>query len=145
MTFESFKEACFKAALEKGCEAAEVFFREDESFSVNVLNSEISKYTSAHACGLNLRVVFGGKTGYAYTEVFDNADALVESAIDNARVIENNDENPMQSKCEYPTINQKQNPVADMSESKKIELALRLERDTLDFDDRVNRVAYCAV
>ena len=45
MTFESFKEACFKAALEKGCEAAEVFFREDESFSVNVLNSEISKYT----------------------------------------------------------------------------------------------------
>ena len=29
MTFESFKEACFKAALEKGCEAAEVFFRED--------------------------------------------------------------------------------------------------------------------
>ncbi len=25
MTFESFKEACFKAALEKGCEAAEVF------------------------------------------------------------------------------------------------------------------------
>ena len=49
MTFESFKEACFKAALEKGCEAAEVFFREDESFSVNVLNSEISKYTSAHA------------------------------------------------------------------------------------------------
>ena len=30
MTFESFKEACFKAALEKGCEAAEVFFREDE-------------------------------------------------------------------------------------------------------------------
>ena len=94
MTFESFKEACFKAALEKGCEAAEVFFREDESFSVNVLNSEISKYTSAHACGLNLRVVFGGKTGYAYTEVFDNADALVESAIDNARVIESNDENP---------------------------------------------------
>ena len=145
MTFESFKEACFKAALEKGCEAAEVFLREDESFSVNVLNSEISKYTSAHAYGLNLRVVFGGKTGYAYTEVFDNADALVESAIDNARVIENNDENPMQSKCEYPTINQKQNPVADMSESKKIELALRLERDTLDFDDRVNRVAYCAV
>ena len=63
----------------------------------------------------------------------DNADALVESAIDNARVIESNDENPMQGKCEYPAINQKQNPVADMSESKKIELALRLERDTLRF------------
>lgn len=87
-----------------------------------MLNSEISKYTSAHAYGLNLRVVFGGKTGYAYTEVFDNADALVESAIDNARVIESNDENPMQGKCEYPAINQKQNPVADMSESKKSSL-----------------------
>ena len=37
--------------------------------------------TSAHACGLNLRVVFGGKTGYAYTEVFDNADALVELSL----------------------------------------------------------------
>ncbi len=145
MTFEQFKDECFKLALEKGCENAEVCSMATDGFSVNVLKGELSKYSIESTNGFNLRVIYGGKSGYAYTEVFEDAESLVDHAIDNAKAIENTDENPMQGACEYPEIEKKPNPVVDMSEDEKIELALNLEKDTLAFDDRVNRTAHCSI
>ena len=145
MTFEQFKDACFRAALDKGCENAEVYATSSDGFSVNVLCGEIIKYAVERSNGLNLRVLFDGKTGYAYTEVFEEPETLVDHAIDNARAIENTDANPMQGACEYPEIEKKPNPVVDMTEEEKIDLALRIERDTLAYDARVNRMGYCAV
>ena len=145
MTFEQFKDACFRLALEQGCESAEVYAVSDNGFSVNVLKQEIIKYSVERSNGLNLRVLYAGKTGYAYTEVFEDPETLVSHAIDNAKAIENTDANPMQGACEYPEITVKPNPVVDRSEEEKIDLALRMERDTLAFDPRVNRMGYCSV
>ncbi len=145
MTFEQFRDACFRYALEQGCENAEVFATSSDGFSVNVLNAEIIKYAVERNKGLNLRVLYGGKTGYAYTEVYEDPETLVSHAIDNAKAIENTDENPMQGASEYPEITVKPNPVVDLSEEKKIDLALQMERDTLAYDARVNRMGYCAV
>lgn len=145
MTFEQFRDACFKSALEKGCESAEVYCGRNDSFSVNILDGDIERYKSAKDSGLNLRVIFNGKNGYAYTEIFEAPDFLVDRAIDNARAIENTDINPMQGACEYPAIIETKNPVLDMTESEKIDLAMRMERDTLAFDGRVNRLGYCTV
>ncbi len=145
MTFEQFKDACFALALEKGCENAEVYATSSDGFSVNVLNAEIIKYAVERNKGLNLRVLYAGKTGYAYTEVFEDPETLVAHAIDNAKAIENTDANPMQGACEYPEIYKKPNPVVDLSEEEKIELALNMERDTLAYDARVNRMGYCSV
>ena len=145
MTFEQFKDACFALALEKGCENAEVYATSSDGFSVNVLNTEIIKYAVERNKGLNLRVLYAGKTGYAYTEVYEDPETLVTHAIDNAKAIENTDENPMQGACEYPEITVKPNPVVDLSEEEKIDLALAMERDTLAYDARVNRMGYCSV
>ena len=145
MTFEQFRDACFRLALEQGCESAEVYAVSDNGFSVNVLKQEIIKYSVERSNGLNLRVLYAGKTGYAYTEVFEDPETLVAHAIDNAKAIENTDANPMQGACEYPEITVKPNPVVDRSEEEKIDLALRMERDTLAFDPRVNRMGYCSV
>ena len=145
MTFEEFKDACFRYALEQGCENAEVYATSSDGFSVNVLNKEIIKYAVERSKGLNLRVLFAGKTGYAYTEVYEDPESLVAHAIDNAKAIENTDANPMQGACEYPEIHIKPNPAVDMSETEKINLALALERDALAYDPRVNRMGYCSV
>ena len=145
MTYEQFKDACFKLALEQGCESAEVFATKSDGFSVNVLNAEIIKYSVERNNGLNLRVLFNGKSGYAYTEVFDDPEGLVAHAIDNAKAIENTDANPMQGACTYPEIHEKPNPVVDLPEEEKINLALNIERDALAFDERVNRMGYCSV
>ena len=145
MTFEQFKDACFAFALEKGCESAEVYATSSDGFSVNVLNAELDKYAIERSKGLNLRVLFAGKSGYAYTEVFEDPETLVNHAIDNAKAIESTDVNPMQGACDYPEITVKPNPVVDFSEEEKIRLALDLERDALAYDSRVNRTGYCSV
>lgn len=145
MTFDEFKDICFRLALEKGCDAAEIYTVTNDGFEVNVLKSEITTYSVARDSGLNLRVIFEGRNGYAYTEIMDDPESLVDHAIDNARAIESTDESPMHGACEYPVIEKKPNPVVGMTEDEKINIALNLERDTLAFDDRVNRMGYCAV
>ncbi len=145
MTYEQFKDACFALALEKGCESAEIYSVTSDGFSVNVLNGELDKYAVERSKGLNLRVLFEGKSGYAYTEVFEDPEVLVNHAIDNAKAIESTDENPMQGACEYPEIHEKPNPFVDLPEEEKIRLAMDLERDTLAYDPRVNRTEYCSV
>ena len=83
MTFEQFRDACFRLALEKGCENAEVFSITGDSFSVNVLGGELDRYSVAKDNGgLNLRVIFAGKNGYAYTEILEDPESLVDRAID---------------------------------------------------------------
>lgn len=145
MNFESFKDACFKFALENGCENAELYSVTNDSFSVNVLAGELDRYDVAKDFGVNLRVILNGKNGYAYTEVLEDPEALVMRAIDNAKVIENADVNPMQGSCEYPEIVHPQNPVIDLTVGEKIGLAMRMERDALAFDGRVNRMSMCVV
>ena len=140
MTFEQFKDACFKAALEKGCENAEIYATSSDGFSVNVLKGEVEQYSVERRSGLNLRVLIDGKSGYAYTEVLEDPEDLVRHAMDNARVIENTDVNPMQGPSEYPEITEKENPVVDLPEDEKVALAMQVEKDTLKADERVNRM-----
>ena len=146
MPVEQFRDACFRLAVEKGCENAAAFSITGDSFSVYVLGGELDRYSVAKDNGgLNLRVIFAGKNGYAYTEILEDPESLVDRAIDNAKAIENTDVNPMQGACEYPEIVPPDNPIADLTEGEKIGLAMRLERETLDFDGRVDRMGYCTV
>lgn len=145
MNFDQFKDACFKLALENGCENAEVFCVTTDAFSVNVLSGDLDRYDVAKENGLNLRVIYEGKSGYAYTEVFEDPQGLVNRAIDNAKSIETTDVSPMQGKCEYPEIVKPENPVLDLTEGERIGLAMRMERDALEFDGRVTRMAACQV
>ena len=41
MTFEAFRDALLAVALEKGCDAAEVFAQEASEFSVEVMEQQI--------------------------------------------------------------------------------------------------------
>lgn len=145
MNFEQFKDRCLELALEKGCENAEIYCATQDSFSVNILNGELDRYSIEKDNGLNLRVTYNGKCGYAYTELFENPETLVEKAIDNAKVIESSDLNPMQGACEYEQVSFPEDPAFDLTEGEKIGLAMRMERETLDFDGRVDRLLYCTL
>ena len=104
MEFNQFKEKAFEAALKNGCDAAELYFVEGDSFSAMVLEQELDSYSVSRERGLNLRVQLAGKNGYAYTESLDAPETLVLRAMDNARAIENEDDHPMQGKCEYRAL-----------------------------------------
>ena len=56
MEFNQFKEKAFEAALKNGCDAAELYFVEGDSFSAMVLEQELDSYSVSRERGLNLRV-----------------------------------------------------------------------------------------
>lgn len=140
MTVIEFKEQVFKKALESGCTAAEIYFSEGESFSVDVRQGVVDEYSVSKELGLNLRVEYDGKNGYAYTEALEDADTLVAKAIDNAKSVESSDISPMQGKCEYEMIEKHSHPIDALSEKEKIDLAISIEQKTLKRDPRVDRV-----
>lgn len=145
MERSEFRNELFRIARELGCEAAETYYEESESFSASVLNAELEQYKVAKECGLNLRVKYGGKDGYAYTESFDDPRALVCRAIDNARVIESTDSHPMIGAQSYAPVAVRATPLDGISVPDKIAMALGIEQKALAFDPRIRRVQTCEV
>ena len=145
MNYSEFKQEAFKIAMELGCDAAELYFVEGSSFSVNVIEKELDEYNVKRSFGLNLRVQFENKNGYAYTESMDAPEDLVKRAIDNAKAIEMKDEHPMQGECSYKSVENPENPLTSLTEKEKIDLAFEIERKMFDKDDRVVRVEDASV
>jgi len=141
MEYERFRQELFRAALNEGCSAAETFKQEGESFSVSILEQEIDSYSVSRAFGVGLRVQLGGKNGYAYTEVLEEPETLVQKAMDNARSIENTDDHPMQTACDYSDITPLQDPLSSLSEEEKIGLAMEMERLVLAHGEPVLKCA----
>lgn len=143
MLYEEFRDKAFQIAKELGCSAAETYFQQGDEFSVNILEGELDRYIVSKNSALGLRVQVSGKNGYAYTEALEDPEVLVKRAIDNAKVIENEDEQPMQGKCEYVKVDIPENPLTGMDEQQKIKLAKELEQAAKSEDARVLRMGYC--
>ncbi len=143
MNFLEFKDEVFKLSKDLGCEAAELFRSYEESTEIGVLEGEVDSYTVSSTGGANLRVVFEGKNGFAYTQEYTDPKSLVERAVDNAKVIESTDERPMQGPTEYADITYPKNPAGDMSEEELIKLAVEMEKTARETDERFLRVSYC--
>ena len=62
-----------------------------------------------------MRVLFGGREGYAYTECVDEPERLVGHALDNAKCIENEDEHPMQKKQIYRDVHREDSALKAMN------------------------------
>ncbi|MBQ6711701.1 MAG: TldD/PmbA family protein [Clostridia bacterium] len=141
MTFEAYRDALLKIALEQGCEAAEVYAQEAEEFSVEVMEQQIDSYSVSRSMGLSVRVCLEGKNGYAYTELFEDPQGLVARAMDNARASETEDVHPMQGASDYPAVTLPENPLESLTDAQRIDLAMELEKRTLPMDPRCTRVA----
>ena len=63
MDKQAFYDEALRIALETGCEAAEVYASQAESFSVNVLDGTFDRYESSVTGGVSLRVRRGGNGG----------------------------------------------------------------------------------
>ena len=129
MTYEAYRDALLKIALEQGCSDAEVYAQESREFSVEVMEQTIDSYSVSRSMGLSIRVCLEGKNGYAYTELLEEPEALVARAMDNARAIESTDEHPMQGAAEYPAVTLPENPLTNMDDAARIQLAMELENE----------------
>lgn len=144
--YERFRDELFGLAAKEKLEAAELYYVKGESFRASVLKAELDSYHVSNSSGVSLRVKARGKTGYAYSETFEDADILFRKAWENALCIENEDEQPMTpGGLSYAEVHGYSERIGELSEKEKIELALALEQKALKADERVARVQSCAL
>ena len=74
MNFDVLKNALVSALEKEGLSEYEIYYMSDESTSVATLNKEVNSFSSSSSGGLCLRVLVGGKMGYASTELMTEAE-----------------------------------------------------------------------
>ena len=86
---------------------SEAYYSAGSSFEVQVRQGEILQYNVADSVGLGFRMLNNGRMGYASTQILDDAaiDLLVEGAMENAALIESEDEQFLFGGSEtYPSL-----------------------------------------
>ena len=123
----------------------EILLSAGNSFSVRINEQNVESFNYADSKGIGVRIVKGGKVGYAYTEKFDEMTfkSIVDEAIENAKFTENDDVVIMENypkDSDTPNIYSEELDKVDVT--KKIQLAKDLEKYAKDVDKRVFNVPY---
>lgn len=148
MQTQEFLDLLFARARAESIEACEVYLGTSDSFQASVNGGEVVEYSVSRSLALGFRVLVNGHFGYASTQVLDE-DAiclLIERAKDNALITESKDEQFLYpGDGHYPVVDV-YNPALDqVSAADKLQMALTLEKQTLDVDARVTQVDDCVL
>lgn len=92
MDFKSFKNAVFEAAAAQGLTDYEIYYQGCDSTVASANKDEITEFSSSNEGGVCFRCIYGGRMGYASTEALDDAAGLVARAVDNAAVLESEEQ-----------------------------------------------------
>ena len=138
MDFQSFKQSVIARCQVLGVTQYELYYQSSRSTTVGVFRHEINQFTGSDDGGVCLRCIVDGRMGYASTQELseDQAIALVDTAIDNAAVLETDD--PVflgkGGQC-YESLNRPQPPVPSTEEL--IQSALSAQQALYDADPAV--------
>jgi PmbA protein len=133
------------AGRAQSSEEVEAFVTHEKSFNVKVYSGEVESLSSAEPRGAGVRVVSGGRVGFAYTTDLDeeSLDRLVAQARENA-----GHSTPDEAVTLASAWAQKPSPIsglvddshASVSSDDKVAFALELERATRSLDPRIRAV-----
>lgn len=121
----------------------EIYGTNGESFRVEILEGQIKDYSVNDYTGISFRVKKDGKMGYASTTSYDEAGIpeLVNSACDNALIIENPDEQFIFSGSEsYPSPKVYGKELDGITAEEKIAFAKQMEIKAKEADKRIIKV-----
>ena len=147
MDIKLFKDSLFKKAKEYGFEEYEIYYNSGSSFSVSIFQGEIEEYKNTGYQGAGFRGLYNGKMGYAYSEAVneDAIEFLLKNAMDNAALIENEDERLYKGDENYEKTSPVSENLLNTTVEEKIGFALAMEKEALSLDERVSSVDSAAV
>jgi PmbA protein len=132
--------AVIEEAKDRNVEHAEAFFDREEELSIEVREGEVENLKVAQDAGLGVRVIQGGRLGYAYTTGLTRGDVVgtLEAALANARAASEDAYYTLpQPAKNYPELDIDDSSLGEVSLEEKIELARRIERSGRSFDQLV--------
>lgn len=145
MTMDAFIQTILTEAKKAGIEAAEIYLASSDSFRAMCQQGEISQYTVNSTRGLSLRGLYNGKMGYAATEAMDDeaVGQLVRGVMESAELTEDEDVQEIYpGDKEYPDVDNYQPALDEVPESRKLQLALDLEKAAKAMDSRIQQLDY---
>lgn len=144
---EQFAKKVVERAKKLGASQAEVFLETSRQSSVRVREGEIEDLSQATSKGLGLRVIGGGRLGFAYTSDFDPStiDGFVARALALAKAAAADKRNGLPDAKALSARNKLKlelfDPaVAELSSEWKIQAALNVERAARAADPRVTNI-----
>ena len=127
-------------AKKAGASAADVMFREDETFSVTVRMGEVETLKQAISRSLMLRVFVGKRTATSHTTDLSAGvvDRLVDETVDMARLTSEDESGglPAQAvpRSHFPDLNLVDTSWESLTPEQRIDLAVRTEAAALSTD-----------
>lgn len=150
MKADQFAKKVLERAKKLGATQAEVFLETSRQSSVRVREGEIQDLTQATSKGLGLRVIVGGRLGFAYTSDFDPArvDEFAQRALALAKAAAVDKRNVLPEAADLKPRVKKDlqlfDPaVADLSGEWKIKVSLEMEKAARAADPRVTNFDSC--
>ncbi len=137
-----FTQKLYERAAEISGGDYEIYAVLGDSFSVKVTDGEIESYNVNDYIGVSFRVKYNGRMGYSSTTALDvdSIDGLINSAKENAEVIENSDEQFIYSGSDEYVFPKIYDPdLENITSEQKIALARAIEEETLKFGDGIVR------
>lgn len=148
MELKEFIDKLFEEAKNNGFNEYEVYYVDRESLSINVYKEEVEKYSLTTSYGLSFRGKINGKIGYSYTEILDE-DAikmLVKNSKESALTIENEDiQFIFEGDKEYAEVSSYYEALENLPADKLIDLALSMEKESKELDNRVASFGGCGI
>lgn len=139
-------EKLFEEGKKQGLDDMEVYYGGGSSLSLKVFEKELDGYSLSESEGLSFRGVYKGKMGYSYTEKVDETsiDFLIKGAIENAQVIDSDDEECIfEGSKEYREVNNFNPQLEKVREEEKIKFVKELEEECFNLDKRIAKVDTC--
>ncbi|MGP4071814.1 TldD/PmbA family protein [Piscibacillus sp. B03] len=146
MNIHEFKNQLFSKASKFGFTDYELFYQKSESFVCMIDQGEVDEYTMSEEAGVSFRGFYDGRMGYAYSEKLDetSVEFLLDSAKENARIIEEKDFSPIfEGSSSYPDENFEDDMV-NVDNDEIVEFAKEAEKQVYAVDPRVTRTYYIA-
>lgn len=146
MDIKALIDKIFEKGRASGLEDMEVYYSAGTSLTLKVFQKELETYNLSEGEGLSLRGVYRGKMGYSYTEKADEAsiDRLVKDVIENATIIDSDDEEVIfEGSKEYKKVDSFNPSLSEVREEEKIEFVKKLEEEAFNLDDRIVSVQSC--
>lgn len=139
-------EKLFEEGRKQGLSDMEVFYGRGSSLSLKVFEKQLDGYSLSESEGLSFRGIYKGKMGYSYTEKVDETsiDFLLKGAIENAKIIDSEDEEFIyEGSKEYKKVKNFNPQLDEVKEEDKIKFVRQLEEECLKIDERIAKVETC--
>ena len=146
MEMKSLIDKIFAEGKKCGLGDMEVYYSAGRSLSLKVFQKELDGYSLSESEGLGLRGMYNGKMGYSYTEKVDESsiDLLVKNVLENATVIDSDDEELIyEGSKEYKKVDTFNPGLENVEETEKIKFVKQLEEEAFNIDKRITSVETC--